>query len=144
MSLFHYLQDVWQGGELTDFLSCFRIVRHFFPNGDVEAVALKRELSLFPFLLLQKCKFGFCLNLKWEMNDLVLCSILVAMSQSYAELVWTDSSSFLLSSMAEPNWVDYAAVILLTWLNFSVYLWVSTNTLCILLPCIECFYFPLI
>lgn len=54
------------------------------------------------------------------MNHLVPCSILVAMYQSYAELFWTDSSSFLLGSTAEQNSVDCAAVILETWLNFSV------------------------
>lgn len=127
-------------------LPCFRTVRHFSLMEMLEMLKqlLLRESShYFLFFSCRNANFSLYLSLKWEMNDLVLCLILVAMYQSYAVLVWTDSS-FLLSSMAVQNGVDYAAVILQTWLNFSVYLWVSTNTLCILLPCIECFYFPLI
>lgn len=124
-------------------LLCFWPVRHFSLMEMLKQLLWKGNSHYFFFFCCRNANFSLYLNLKWEMNDLVLYSILVAMYQSYAELVWTDSSSFFLS-MAEENGVDCAAVILQTWLNFSVYLWVSTNTLCILLPCIECFYFPLI
>lgn len=124
-------------------LLCFWPVRHSSLMEMLKQLLWKGNSHYFFFFCCRNANFSLYLNLKWEMNDLVLYSILVAMYQSYAELVWTDSSSFFLS-MAEENGVDCAAVILQTWLNFSVYLWVSTNTLCILLPCIECFYFPLI
>lgn len=123
-------------------LPCFRTVWHLFPKWRCWGSSFKGETPTI-FFALQKYKLWFTYKLKVK-NEHSSAVFVLGSNVSYAELFWNDSSSFLLSCTAEQNRADCAAVILQTCLNFSVYLWVSTNTLCILLPCVECFYFPLI